>query len=1043
MKKRHLLLIGLTFFTCTLFSQSMSKGKFRQYYTQGNLMMMEGFYDTAVKTFLVLYQSDPSNANINYKIGKCYMNMSGQKPKAIPYLENAIKQSKGSFTEDDPAEKNAPEDAIYYLGQAYQYIYRFDDALVQFNKFRDMMGKWNLSYMKEIDHWKETTSNAKAFYAKPVNCTIVNIGDSINSEYADYSPVISADESILAFTSRRPGTGGVENKTIFDNYFEDIFSCTKGKYGTWRKAKSISRTINTEGNEATIGLSADGQQLYVYRDDNGDGNIYISKLDGEFWNAPYKMEAGNVNTANWEPSACISADGNVMYFVSNRPGGYGGRDIYVCYRLPNRSWTEPENMGPTINTPYEEDAPFIHPDGVSFFFSSTGHNSMGGFDIFQSTKVAKGIWTKPENLGFPINTTDDDIYFVVSSDGRRAYYSSFKPEGKGEKDIYMVSMNKPLVKSIAILAGWVKNKDGSAIPKYSSVNIKPQNGETISCKPNEATGKFMQSLLPGQEYEVTVEANNNKVFYDKFFLPSDSSYQVLGRAFFRQTIYLGDTVQLFSLHKVTDTASHVKSIPVDGKLLLSKNNNNPAKDATIQLLNANGDIMASTVTNKEGSFKFENIPNNQEYLIKIHEQDSILKTNKQFYIANKDGQVVSSSVNDENFFLFKNINADLTKMDAQLPASDAALSYSNMSGKLLSTDGKKPISNVNIALKDTEGKTISNITTDSTGGFSFDKVPSDNKYSIAVDNKSSTFPKNTKGFLLTNKDKEPLKYSSEISDYFVFENLPADLNTLGTLNTQDNSELPSMSGKLLKNINPEEGLANADVSLLDHKGNLVETTQTDNRGYFKFEKLSSKKNYSIQLNEKDTAVKSASTIFLANNADKIVKAINTRDGDLTFKKVPADLMKMTEIKQSLLTQLSKNNSSLQYTLTSPDDYKYDFVIYFAYNKKEIDIASSSFRNFKEKIEKIIDENGKVTIIIASSSSTVPTKKFASNDELASQRANEVKEKITSYLSSKKLNDSKINYEISTKVQGPAYNGDALKNKQEYEKWQFVKVIVKS
>ncbi|HET7818220.1 MAG TPA: carboxypeptidase regulatory-like domain-containing protein, partial [Bacteroidia bacterium] len=462
-----------------------------------------------------------------------------------------------------------------------------------------------------------------------------------------------------------------------------------------------------------------------------------------------------------------------------------------------------------------------------------------------------------------------------------------------------------------------------------------------------------------------------------------------------------------------------------------------------QLLNTNGDIMASTITDKEGSFKFENIPNNQEYLIKIHEQDSILKIHKQFYIANKDGRVVSSSVNDENFFLFKNINADLTRMDAQLPASDAALSYANMSGKLLSTDGKKPISNVNIALKDPEGKTISNITTDSTGSFSFDKLPSDNKYSIAVDNKSSSFPKHTKGFLLTNKDKEPLKYSSEMSDYFVFENLPADLNTLSILNTQDNSELPSMSGKLLKNINPEEGLANAGVSLLDHKGNLVETTQTDNRGYFKFEKLSSKKNYSIQLNEKDTAVKSASTIFLANNADKIVKAINTSEGDLTFKKVPADLMKMTEIKQSLLTQLSKNNSSLQYTLTSPDDYKYDFVMYFPYNKKEIDIASSSFRNFKEKIEQIIDENGKVTIIIASSSSTVPTRKFASNDELAHQRANEVKEKITSYLSSKNFNDSKINYEISTKVQGPAYNGDAQKNKQEYEKWQFVKVIVKS
>src|SRR5207249_1082708 len=161
------------------------------------------------------------------------------------------------------------------------------------------------------------------------------------------SPVISADESMLAFTSRRLGTGGKMNKTINDEYFEDIWVCNRGPYGTWTKAKSIGSAINTEGNEAVIGLSADGQEMYVYRDDNGDGNIYISKLGGNYWDAPAKLDDGNVNSKKWEPSACVTADGNTMYFVSDRDGGLGGRDIYQCHRLPDKTWSEPENLGPT------------------------------------------------------------------------------------------------------------------------------------------------------------------------------------------------------------------------------------------------------------------------------------------------------------------------------------------------------------------------------------------------------------------------------------------------------------------------------------------------------------------------------------------------------------------------------------------------------------------------------------------------------------------------------------------------------------------------
>src|ERR1035437_2376478 len=281
---------------CHLSAQPISKSQFKQQFTQGNLMILDNFYDTACRTFLALNKTDPSNANVNYKIGICYLHLPGQKSKAIPYFENAIKQTTGDYREDDPAEKNAPEDAAYYLGQAYHYAYRFDEAIAQFKKFRDMVGKWNLNLVKEIDHRTEVSKNAKELTAHPVECTITNLGDSVNSPFADYSPVISADESVLAFTSRREGTGGPKNKTFDDNFFEDIWICYQGKYGTWTKAKGISNTINTDGNEATIGISADGQQLYVYRDDNGDGNIYISNLDGDYWDAPYKIDANNVNS---------------------------------------------------------------------------------------------------------------------------------------------------------------------------------------------------------------------------------------------------------------------------------------------------------------------------------------------------------------------------------------------------------------------------------------------------------------------------------------------------------------------------------------------------------------------------------------------------------------------------------------------------------------------------------------------------------------------------------------------------------------------------
>jgi hypothetical protein len=910
------------------FSQPLSKTEFRKMFTQGNLMILEGFYDTAARVFIRLNTSDPSNANVNYKIGFCYLHIPGQKAKAIPYLQNALKQTSGAYHEDDPSEKNAPENAMYYLGQAYHYAYRFDEALEQFNKFREIIGKWNLNLVKEIDHWSEMSKNAKELVARPVPCTITNLGDSVNCQFADYSPVISADESMLAFTSRRMGTGGATNKTINDDFFEDIWVCYRGPYGSWTQAKGISRTINTDGNEATIGLSADGQELYVYRDDNGDGNIYLSTRDGDFWNAPAKIDANNVNSNNWEPSACVTADGNTMYFVSNRPGGLGGRDIYQCHLMPDKTWSEPENLGPSINTPYDEDAPFIHPDGTTFFFSSTGHNSMGGFDVFYSTKVANTVWTAPINLGYPINTTDDDIYFVTSSDGRRAYYASFRPGGKGEKDIYMVSMPKAIVKSVAILVGYLKNRDGSVIPKNSFVTTISSKGQIISNRPNESTGKFVQSLFPGQNYEISIKSDGNIVFDDKFFLPEDSSYQNLGRGFFQRTILIGDTTNLFSMKKVKDTVSKTVLTPMEGKILLSKDPNDAAKNLTIQLLNSQGNIISSSVTNDKGQFNFQNIPSDQKYLLKIDENDSLLKSHQQFYLANNEGKIIMPSTQEGKFFLFKHISPELNKLST-LEAGDAPLSKATMSGKLATGEKGNPVlANTKINLLDGKGNILQQKTTDKAGNFSFGDIPSDNIYSISINDKGSS-PSDKQKIYLINQRAALIRMVSKLGDYFIFENLPVDLNKLSSIDVIDDVPLIEMKGKLLKSIHAADGIANIGVKLIDNKGKMIQQTRTDASGSFRFEKLSTESNYTIKISENDPQLSSFNKIFLANEADKVVKIIDLNKKELSFKNVPADLMKLAEMKDVYITQPEKNDSAttIQHkNMLYPGDEKFDFVV---------------------------------------------------------------------------------------------------------------------
>jgi tetratricopeptide (TPR) repeat protein len=446
-------------------------------------------YVGALKILTELNALEPNNANIAFKMGMCYLKSPLQKSKSIPFLEKAAENINPNYSENDYKETKAPDITIQYLAQAYHLANKFDEAIATYEKLKNLYAPSNVQEISSINLKIEMCKTGKELVANPVNILLTNLGPEINSEYPEYAPVISADEQTLIFTSRKPtGTGRLTTED--GKSYEDIYISSK-QDGVWTKPMGIANNINSYYHEASIGLSVDAQELFIYKDDNGDGNIYSSKLLGETWTQPIKL-GSNINSKSWETHATMSPDGSTLYFVSDRKGGFGGRDIYFCKRLPSGEWGLAQNAGKSINTNQEDDSPFIHPDGLKLYFSSKGHKSMGGFDIFVSNLDSTGKWGAPVNVGYPTNTSDDDIFYAPTTNGKGAYYSSFREGGFGEKDIYLLTFPEQKGAQVTVYKGIIKDiygkvPEGMRISVFNSETAEPiAPNETPEGKDNEA-----------------------------------------------------------------------------------------------------------------------------------------------------------------------------------------------------------------------------------------------------------------------------------------------------------------------------------------------------------------------------------------------------------------------------------------------------------------------------------------------------------------------------------------------------------------------------
>jgi outer membrane protein OmpA-like peptidoglycan-associated protein len=490
-------------------------------------------------------------------LGTSYLGVDPDRKKAIYHLEQSIILSTPSpmYKEGDYKEKSAPGVAYYNLARAYHFVYRFDDAISNYYNYRSFVDLNDAVEYAQVKHQIEYAENAKLLIEQPVSIKVQSLGPVINSKYEDYSPVISADATTLIFTSRREGTTG--GKLFLDGkYYEDIYIAKKER-GKWTTPRSIGTNINTEGHEATIGLSPDGQQLFIYKDDNGDGNIYMSKLNGAEWSKPEKL-GGEINTTSWETHATVSVDGQNLFLVSNRSGSLGGRDIYKVSLLPDGTWGKAENLGPTINTPYDEEAPFFSADGKTLIFSSQGHNSMGGFDIFTSENI-DGVWSTPVNIGYPINSPEDDVFFVTTPDGQFAYYSSRMEGGMGEKDIYLIELSEKKKESLTVMKGVVILENTPEIIANIVVTDARTNAVTGIYKPHKQTGSFIFILQPGAEYNVSYECDGYESRVDKIVVPENSSYAEITRAVLLDPVVCGRAeVPLFAQKEETKVEEQKK-----------------------------------------------------------------------------------------------------------------------------------------------------------------------------------------------------------------------------------------------------------------------------------------------------------------------------------------------------------------------------------------------------------------------------------------------------------------------------------------------------
>ena len=472
-------------------------------------------YSAALDILLEMKELDPENCNTHFFIGNCLMNIPNREKEAIPYYEKALESLTIAYKIANPREKNAPIDAIELLGNAYHMNYEFEKAIEKYEFYGNFLSEYNEDAVRSNARKIRRSKNALKLVQNPVDVKIYPL-ETVNSEFSEYKPLLNAQENIMFFTAKKPD-GLTDNKDDQGDFYEHIYFSEKVG-NNWTQAKLMPSPINTKKSTSALYLSADGQYLLssMVNNDNNIGplgrGIFESYKNGNVWTDPQIFQ-NKVNTSYLETSANMDLNKNMVFFVSDRDGGLGGKDLWMIKKLDNGSWSSPQNLGEPINTEHDEESPYFHSDGKTLYFSSKGHSSIGGLDIFKSELDKELNWTSPKNMGYPINTVNDDLSFVPTVTGNKAYFSSVRNGGKGKSDIYEMILPNQEESSLAVYKGKVTNQNGKPI---KNIEVSVQNDKYYPVykefQINKSSGKFVFVFESGNFYNIKFDIDTLTIY---------------------------------------------------------------------------------------------------------------------------------------------------------------------------------------------------------------------------------------------------------------------------------------------------------------------------------------------------------------------------------------------------------------------------------------------------------------------------------------------------------------------------------------------------
>lgn len=459
--KKVILIPFLLLSVLQLTGQTVDKSELKEYFLDAEFFFAQEEYYDALYDYMELYNNGyRDNANINYRIGVCYLNIPGQKDKSISFLNVATNTVTTKYKSGSFKETRAPIDAWLFLGNAYRVNNQIDKAIEVYTQYKSLTQ--SAGEIQYADQQIAACKLAIQFMNDPLAIRKTNLGTPVNTNSSNFKAVVSGDGRKLVYMNELPFYDAV----YFSAFTDDA----------WTEPVNITPQIESDGDQYVSSLSFDGSTLYLTKESNFDCDIMISRFENDKWTKSVPL-GGNVNTKYWESHASVSNNGKTLYFTSNRKGGPGSMDIFVSWLNELGQWGEPVSLGETINTVLNEDTPFITANDSLLFFSSQGHITMGGYDIFCSRLLPAGEWSEPENLKYPINTTDDDLFYFPWHNGKIGYFSVYDKDGIGKEDIYafQTASDKTYAE---VLAELVKDELPPLVPEVTALSEEKPVSDT-------------------------------------------------------------------------------------------------------------------------------------------------------------------------------------------------------------------------------------------------------------------------------------------------------------------------------------------------------------------------------------------------------------------------------------------------------------------------------------------------------------------------------------------------------------------------------------